>query len=321
MGDESVDLVVSAPTWTTEEGLSQGKVYVFQGPLRGNLLAQDAEVSIVGNAAGDQFGSGLSVVDSQVWIGSKGVDLGAVNAGAVFVHSADGEPIHQLLAIEQSMRFGSALSQAEDFNGDGLLDLAVGALGANNGQGAVFVYWNASSLTAFSPSDADVIWNGVLPDEAAGSEVTVVGDVTGDGVSNLAISATNGSRVYVVSALEGGDRLLDQAPVTLVGESGSALGSAVANVGDFNGDGQSDLVVGGFIASQVAIVYGPLNGTYTPSEQVVLQNRGSDQLGWSLAGGIDFTGDDVSDIFVGAQTASEGFNKNGVVFMLEGRGL
>ena len=137
----------------------------------------------------------------------------------------------------------------------------------------------------------------------------------------MAISATNGSRVYVVSALEGGDRLLDQAPVTLVGESGSALGSAVANVGDFNGDGQSDLVVGGFIASQVAIVYGPLNGTYTPSEQVVLQNRGSDQLGWSLAGGIDFTGDDVSDIFVGAQTASEGFNKNGVVFMLEGRGL
>ena len=96
VGDESVDLVVSAPTWTTEEGLSQGKVYVFQGPLRGNLLAQDAEVSIVGNAAGDQFGSGLSVVDSQVWIGSKGVDLGAVNAGAVFVHSADGEPIHQL---------------------------------------------------------------------------------------------------------------------------------------------------------------------------------------------------------------------------------
>ena len=92
----------------------------------------------------------------------QGVDLGAVNAGAVFVHSADGEPIHQLLAIEQSMRFGSALSQAEDFNGDGLLDLAVGALGANNGQGAVFVYWNASSLTAFSPSDADVIWNGVF---------------------------------------------------------------------------------------------------------------------------------------------------------------
>ena len=40
-----------------------------------------------------------------------------------------------------------------------------------------------------------------------------------------------------------------------------------------------------------------------------------------MAGGIDLTGDDVADLFVGAKTASEGFNKNGVVFMLEGRGL
>ena len=68
LGDESVDLVVSAPVWTSEEGATLGKVYVFGGPLRGNIQAQDAELSIVGNAAGDQFGSSLSVVDSQVWI-------------------------------------------------------------------------------------------------------------------------------------------------------------------------------------------------------------------------------------------------------------
>jgi len=40
-----------------------------------------------------------------------------------------------------------------------------------------------------------------------------------------------------------------------------------------------------------------------------------------LAGGVDITGDAVSDLLVGARTASDGLNKNGVVFLLEGRGL
>ena len=321
LGNDAVDLVVSAPTWVNDSGSGTGKVYVFQGPLRGNVLAQDAELVMFGNAAGDQFGSSISVLDSQVWIGSKGVDVGAVNAGAVFVYSAEGDLLHQMIGTEQSMRFGSAMSRSKDLNGDGVSDLAVGAIGANSGKGAVFVYWSANSLMAFAPSDADVIWNGALADGSAGAQVAVVGDVTGDGLCNLAVSAPNGSRVYVVSAVDGGAEGLEQAPVTILGETDSALGSSVAEIGDFNGDDQADLVVGGFLASQVAILYGPLNGTYTPNDQVVLQNRDSDQLGWSLAGGIDFTGDDIMDVFVGARTATEGFNKNGIVFMLEGRGL
>lgn len=321
IGDQTADLVVSAPSWVDGDGRSVGKVYLFEGPIRGENFAQAASAKIFGSAAGDQFGSSLAVVDSKIWVGAQGSDLGAVNAGTVVVHSTEGQPMHQIVATEPSMRFGASMSRAEDLNGDGITDLAVGAFGANNGKGSTLIYWTAGGLTAFAPSDADVIWNGVLPEEGSGTEVAVVGDLTGDGLQNLAITAPNSSRVYVVSAAEQSIALLDTAQVTLIGDADSALGSSVAEMGDFNGDGQSDLVVGGFIGSQIAIAYGPLNGTYTSENLVILQNRGSDQLGWSMAGGIDLTGDDVADLFVGAKTASEGFNKNGVVFMLEGRGL
>ena len=321
IGNGAADLVVSAPLWSTDEGNSYGKVYVFEGPLRGNVSAQNAALQVVGGEVGARFGSSLSVVEEQLWVGAQGSDFGAVNAGSVFVYDPEGLPIHQITPTEPSMRFGSAMTRSEDFNGDGVPDIAVGASGANDGKGAVFVFWSAGDLSAFAPSDADVVWNGVVVDGSAGAQVAAVGDVTGDGVQNLAVTAPNSSRAYVVSASESTVQLLDQAPVTILGDADSALGSSVTEMGDFNGDGQSDLVLGGFIGSQIAILYGPLNGTYTSDNIVLLQNRGSDQLGWSIAGGIDFTGDEVSDLFVGARTASEGFNKNGIVFMLEGLGL
>ena len=321
LGDDAVDLVVSAPLWSDDSGNAYGKVYVFQGPLRGAVDAQDAPVQVIGDEIGARFGSAVSVVDEQLWVGAQGTDIGAVNAGAVFVYGPDGIPLHQLIATEPSMRFGSSMTRSEDFNGDGIVDVAIGASGANSGKGAAFVFWGAGAFNAFAPSDADVVWNGALVDESAGTQLAAVGDVTGDGTQNIAVTAPNSSRAYVVSASDSTIQLLDQASVTIVGDTDSALGSSITETGDFNGDGQSDLVLGGFIGSQIAIAYGPLNGTYTRDNMVVLQNRGSDQLGWSLAGGVDFTGDEVSDLFVGARTASEGFNKNGIVFMLEGLGL
>ena len=320
-GSEDVDLLVSAPTWTDVEGRSTGAVYLFEGPFVGNRAAATAELVLVGSGASDRFGSAVASVDSQIWVGAQGSDLGAINAGAVFVFSSDGEALHQLTANEPSMNFGSAMSTPTDLNGDGVLDIAVGAFGANGDKGAVLVYWSASTLQAVAPSDADVAWNGVLSGENAGQNVQAVGDVTGDGYVDLLIGTPNTSRAYVVSAFETSTSLLDEATATLVGDVESALGYSIVDIGDFNGDGQADVVLGGFLGSQIAIAYGPLLGEYGREEMVILENRATDQLGWSMAGGLDFTGDDIPELFVGARTASDGLNKNGLVFMLEGRGL
>lgn len=320
-GTSDVDLLVSAPGWTGSDGRILGKVYVIEGPLRGNIAAANAEVTLVGTGDGDRFGSAISTVGSQIWVGAQGADLGAVNAGGVFVYSASGELEASLLGTEPSMRFGASISRSTDFNGDGMDDVAVGAFGANGSKGSAFVYWNAGTLMAIDPNDADVAWNGTIPNEEAGRRVQVLGDVTGDGYSNLLIAAPNESRVYIVSAETSSTTLLDMAPIVIEGGAETALGFSTTEMGDFNGDGQVDVVLGGFLGSQIAIAYGPLLGTYTAEDLVVLENRGSDQLGWSLAGGVDITGDTVSDLLVGARTASDGLNKNGVVFLLEGRGL
>ncbi len=320
-GSEDVDLLVSAPTWTDTEGRSTGAVYLFEGPIVGNRAAASADLTVSGSGANDRFGDAVASLDAQIWVGAHGSDLGDVNAGAVFVYSAEGELLHQLVANEPSMNFGGALSKPADLNGDGVLDIAVGAFGANGEKGAAFVYWNASSLQAVAPSDADVAWNGALPGENAGQNVETVGDVTGDGYVDLLIGTPNSSRAYVVSAFESSTALLDQATATLVGDVESALGYSIVDIGDFNGDGQADVVLGGFLGSQIAIVYGPLLGEYGREDMVILENRSTDQLGWSMAGGLDFTGDEIPELFVGARTASDGLNKNGLIFMLEGRGL
>jgi hypothetical protein len=320
-GTADVDLLVSAPGFVADDGRTLGKVYLIEGPLRVNLSAVDASVTLLGTGGGDRFGSGLSTVGKQIWVGAQGTDLGAVNAGGVFVYSASGELESSLLGTEPSMRFGASISKSTDFNGDGVDDIAIGAFGANGGKGSVFVYWNAGALMATAPNDADVAWNGTISNEEAGRRVQVLGDITGDGYTNLLVSAPNESRAYIVSAEDSLTALLDTAPIVIEGEADSALGFSTTEIGDFNGDGQTDVVLGGFLGSQIAIAYGPLLGTYTADDLVLLENRGSDQLGWSLAGGVDITGDTVSDLIVGARTASDGLNKNGVVFLLEGRGL
>jgi hypothetical protein len=280
-----------------------------------------ALLSAVGANAEDEMGAALSVVGIDIWAGAPGSDQGAVDAGVVEIWSSEGVLDGQILGNEPSMRFGSSISRSADVNGDGLADVAVGAPGANSNKGAVGIFWNALEMTAQNALDADAFWNGVIVDGQIGSKVEMVGDVTGDGYGDVLITAPNISMLYIVDGGMEGPNVVDNAMATIQGEVGSALGTAVAHVGDVNGDQMSDIVVGDYLTSSIHIVYGPIQGSIPVEDIVRLENRGTDQFGASLAGGYDFTDDGVFDFVVGAPIASEGFSQNGVVLMLEGLGL
>jgi hypothetical protein len=169
--------------------------------------------------------------------------------------------------------FGSALS-AEDFNGDGFADLAIGVEGEGPGlpiaAGALNVlYGSATGLQAQSPRNQ--IWSQGSPgvkgepegNDADGDNFGAAlasGDFNADAFGDLAIGVWgegDGHRgaagaVAVLYGAELGlqadapdDQLWSQdgAGVRDVAEEGDIFGIAVA-VADFNGDGYADLAVG-----------------------------------------------------------------------------
>src|SRR4051794_31749463 len=106
-------------------------------------------------------------------------------------------------------------------------------------------------------TDADAVLAGEAPDDRAGWAVASAGDVNGDGKADLLVAAPkadpNGRQdagtVYVVfgpaQGLPGKLGQLGARGFRIDGAAaGDRAGTAVAGVGDVNGDGRADLLVG-----------------------------------------------------------------------------
>jgi hypothetical protein len=127
------------------------------------------------------------------------------------------------------------------------------------------------------------------------STVARILDVNGDGIDDIIGGATGGiEHVRVYSGSSGGVILDIPAPV-----SGS-FGFAVADAGDFNGDGIRDLIVGSpsFDSSQLL---GCIR-IYSSSDGALLHERYGDfvgeELGWRVSSLGDLNGDGYDDVGV-----------------------
>ncbi len=116
-----------------------------------------------------------------------------------------------------------------DFNGDGILDLAVANLGEPTGDGTVTVLLGNGdgTFTATATSPATGEW----PDSIE------VGDFNGDGIPDLAVANEDSNTVTVL--LGNGDGTFTAAPTS----PATGINPISIAVGDFNGDGISDLAV------------------------------------------------------------------------------
>jgi len=262
-GDGYADVVVGAQNHTS----SIGKVFVFHSAgSTGVASANDtaAATTLSGTLGVGQFGSSLAVGDVN-GDGYADVAVGAYNASlavgfAYAFHSAGGTGVASaddtaaattLWGTAVNGFFGYSLAMG-DVNGDGFADIVVGAPNVSSSLGKAYVFHSTGSTGVSSANDtgATATLTGTATAGQFGTSVAL-GDVNGDGLADIVVGAANVStglgKAYVFHSA-GGSGVSSAndtgATTTLTGTAtGGNLGYSVA-LGDANGDGYADVLVG-----------------------------------------------------------------------------
>ncbi|MEE9394357.1 MAG: hypothetical protein V3W41_17815 [Planctomycetota bacterium] len=229
------------------------------------------------------------------------------NTGGFGVFSGvDTSLLHSGLGQTAGEQLGFSVAAIGDFDGDGTPDWAVAAPTCPNG-GRVDIYAGATGSLIMSLNAESI-------GDRFGYSVEGAGDVNDDGFDDLVVGAPfwdrpsgdiDTGKIYVFLGPNGS--LFDSAE----GEAFDDLfGSALASLGDIDGDFKSDIVIGarwhnslGFSNNGRAYVRSPATQTtiYTFDGEV-----GGDQLGVALGGGGDVDNDGTPDILIGAMQNDTG---------------
>ena len=302
--DGRVDLIVSAPVYSS----STGRAYIFYNDGNYATSTTGADVTITGQAASDLFGGAIATGD---WNADGKADLviGAIgasgNQGRAYIFWNDGSiPTTAATAdviitgITGNDNFGNAFTLG-DFNADGKKDLVVGAWQyySGSGTGFVYIFYNGSIITE-SASGADIAITGDGTTARFGVALNT-GDFNADGKVDLVVGAygasSNAGRAYVFYNDGSIPTTAATADVTITGEASTIFGTAL-EVGDFNADGATDLLVSasGYNSSsgRVYLFYndGSIPTTAATADVIIDPGVNYETFGYALVSG-DFNAD------------------------------
>ena len=278
--DGSTDLLVGAPyfsfgTTSSGETTKEGAVYLIHGPMTSGDLETQADAIFYGENVGDH--AGLALVNAGDMDGD-GLDDFAISsyradpinpqtmspvdaAGITYVFTGTVSGVTSLddadMKVYGDIAFaysGHDLFKAGDINGDGLSDLLVGARARPTNGSSFLVSGDTALPSEMWLQDATARMDGNTYQAEFGKSAAALGDINGDGYGDVAI----GSKKEDVTEVDSGSAHIYYGPLAGVYEGGDyhgifkgvsggdEAGITMANVGDLDGSGVNDLMVGAF---------------------------------------------------------------------------
>ncbi len=320
------------------------------GPVLNNYDYFGSSIANIGDLNGDGI--------SDIAVGADYDDAGGPDRGAIHLMfmNSNGSVSNTIEINDNTANgpvlndgdgFGISIANIGDLNGDGILDIAVGAdyddAGGPNRGAIHLMFMNSNGSVSNTIEINSTTTNGpVLNDnDYFGSSIANIGDLNGDGISDIAVGADyddaggpNRGAIHVMLMNSNGS-VSNTIEINSTTTNGPVLnnydyfGSSIANIGDLNGDGTIDIAVGadyddaggpdrGAIHVMLMNSNGSVSNTIeinsTTTNGPVLNNY--DYFGSSIANIGDLNGDGILDIAVGAYNDDAGGPNRGAIHVL-----
>ncbi len=247
---------------------------------------------------------------------------------------------------------GRTITALGDINGDGIDDIAIGAVGADSDYysrpGAAYVVFGsasgfAASLSAGSLNGTNGFKVSASGNASLGYSISAAGDVNGDGLNDLIVGASTtgsytGQAVIIFgssSPFSASINMSAGAQLVPLQVSGQQIGRQVAGAGDINGDGFDDVMVasnygraGGSNTGTIYVVFGKASGWGTTTDLDGLNGSNGfiiagadvqDLAGISISSAGDINDDGFDDILIGANKADPHGGNSGAAYLVFGK--
>jgi hypothetical protein len=213
-------------------------------------------------------------------------DLAVVNADSVLIFLGNGDGTFNAAPASLPTGMSPITVAVGDFNGDGIADLAVvnscgNSYPCNNSNGTVMIF--------LGKGDGTFTQVAATPTVGSGPTGLVVADFNGDGILDLAVANYGAYVTNAVTVLLGNGDGTFKTPAYY---NAPGMNFRSLSVGDFNGDGISDLAVVGFWHDTLDYLLGNGDGTFAAAIPISVNLP----LGSGYMASADFNGDGLPDL-------------------------